>query len=143
MSNCPAGSKRRARGARDSGITRRARTKATTPTGTFTQNTDRHPAASTSTPPTIGPSAMLTPTTAAHAPMARARSAGSRKVLTMIDIATGFSIDPPMAWTHRKASNNGRLGASPQASDGREGHQADPEDPPASEAVAERTGEHQ
>jgi hypothetical protein len=60
---------------------------------------------------------MLSPTTAAQTPIARARSAGSRKALTMIDIATGFSIEPPTAWTIRKATSQLRLGAKPQAND--------------------------
>jgi hypothetical protein len=40
---------------------------------------------------------MLSPNTPPYTPMARARSPGSVKVLVMIDIATGLSIDPPTA----------------------------------------------
>ena len=116
-SSCPSGSKRRARGAFDSGIHRQVSAAATVPTGTFTQKIQRQPGPSTSAPPTSGPSAMLRPTTAAQTPIARARSAGFGKTLTMMDIATGLSIDPPTAWTIRNATNQPRLGAKPQASE--------------------------
>ncbi len=59
------------------------------PTGTFTQKIACQPLTSTSSPPSRGPAAMLTPTTPPHTPIARARSRGSVKVLVMIDIATG------------------------------------------------------
>lgn len=55
---------------------------------------------------------METPPTAPHTPIARARWAGSVKVLVMIDIATGLSIAPPTAWTMRKTMSQFRLGAS-------------------------------
>ena len=54
---------------------------------------------------------MLMPTTPPHTPMARARSRGSVKVLVMIDIATGLSIEPPTACTIRKITSHSRLGA--------------------------------
>ena len=44
-------------------------------------------------------------------PMARARSALSVNVLVMMDIATGLSMDPPMAWSMRKAISQPRPGA--------------------------------
>ena len=49
----------------------------TSPRGTFTKKIDRHPAASTRAPPTIGPAATAAPLIAAQAEMARARGAGS------------------------------------------------------------------
>ena len=75
------------------------------------QKIDRHPADVTSSatrPP--GPSAMDTPTTAPHTPTAWARSRGSVKVLVMIDMATGLSIDPPTAWTMRKTMSSVQAG---------------------------------
>ena len=48
-------------------------------------------------PPSTGPSAMLSPNIAAYTPIARARSAGSTNTVRMIDIATGLSIEPPIA----------------------------------------------
>ena len=79
------------------------------------QKIDRHPTEVTRTPPTTGPSAMDTPTTAAQIPTAWARSRGMVKVFVMIDIATGFSIDPPTAWTMRKTMRKPRLGARLQS----------------------------
>ena len=75
------------------------------------QKMERHPTVVTSRPPTTGPRAMLTPMTAPQTPIAWARSRGSVKVLVMIDMATGFSIEPPIAWTIRKATRRPRLGA--------------------------------
>ena len=75
------------------------------------QKIERQPTEVTSSPPTTGPSAIDTPTTAAQTPMAWARSRGTVKVLVMIDMATGFIIDPPTAWTMRKMINVVRLGA--------------------------------
>ena len=78
---------------------------------------ERHPTDVTSTPPTTGPSAMETPTTAPQIPTAWARSRGMVKVFVMIDIATGFSIDPPIAWIMRKTMRVSRLGARLQSSE--------------------------
>ncbi len=108
---------RRARGARDSGTNRAASTKASSPIGTLIQKIARHPIESTRDPPTTGPSAMLMPTTAPQTPIARARSRASVKVLVMIDMATGFNIDPPTAWTMRKTISQLRLGARLQSSE--------------------------
>ena len=84
---------------------------AASPTGRLIQKMERHPTVPTRRPPTTGPSAMLTPTTAAHTPTACARSFASVNVLVMMDIATGLSIDPPTAWTMRKTTRRVRLGA--------------------------------
>ena len=70
-----------------------------------------------STPPTIGPAAILRPKTAAHTPIALARSFGSVITLTTIAKATGLSIDPPTPWTIRAAINISTDGASAQAID--------------------------
>ncbi len=78
---------------------------AASPTGTLTQKMARQPTALTSTPPRTGPAARLSPITLPQTPIARARRAGSVKVLTMIAIATGLSIDPPTAWSMRKATS--------------------------------------
>ncbi len=87
------------------------------------QKIDRHPTEDTSAPPITGPSAMDTPTTAPHTPIAWARSRGLVKVLVMIDMATGLSIDPPTAWTMRKTMSSARLGARLHSNEpAREGH---------------------
>lgn len=57
------------------------------------------------------------PTTAPQTPMARARAAGSVKVLVMIDMATGLSIEPPTACTARKAIRASRFGAREHSSE--------------------------
>ncbi len=116
-SNCPTGSNRRARGAFDSGTKTAVSTIAAMPTGMLTQKMLRQPTALTSTPPTTGPSAIDRPTTPPQIPMARARSVRSVNVFVMIDIATGLSIDPPMACTIRKATSAPRLGARLHSSD--------------------------
>ena len=64
----------------------------------------------TSAPPTIGPSAIEMPNTAPQMPTACARSRGSVKVLVMIDIATGFSIEAPTRLEH--AEHDEELDAS-------------------------------
>lgn len=51
--------------------------------------------------------------------MARARSRGSVKVLVMIDMATGLSIEPPMACTIRKMTSDSRFGATEQSAEPR------------------------
>ena len=87
------------------------------PTGMLIQKMDRQPAVETSMPPSTGPRAMDTPTTAPHTPTACARSLGSVKVLVMIDMATGLSIDPPTACSMRNTTRRPRLGARLQSSD--------------------------
>ncbi len=110
-SSWPAGSNLRARGALDSGTNNAVAAIAVTPTGMLTQKMLRQPTELTSSPPATGPSAMLRPTTPPQIPIAWARSARSVKVFVMIDIATGLSIDPPIAWIMRNATSAGRLGA--------------------------------
>jgi hypothetical protein len=75
------------------------------------QKIERQPTESTSTPPTTGPSAIENPTTAAHTPIAWARSLGSVNVFVIMDIATGFSMDPPSACSMRKMIRPVKSGA--------------------------------
>jgi hypothetical protein len=51
--------------------------------------------------------------------MARARSRRSVKVLVMMDMATGLSIEPPTACTIRKTISQLRLGATLHSRDPR------------------------
>src|SRR5262245_48993493 len=111
----PTGSNRRARAARDSGTNKAVQTIAAATIGTLTQKIERQPKLSTRTPPTIGPSPSDSPETEANTPIARARSAGSRNVLTTIAIATGLSIVPPTACTTRAAISHPMLGARPHS----------------------------
>ena len=76
---------------------------AATTTGMLSQKIACQPIASTSAPPTTGPRAIESPTVPPQMPIARARSRASRTVLVMIDIATGFSIEPPIACSIRAA----------------------------------------
>ena len=114
ISTWPTGSRRRGCGARDSGTNWAVRTIAAIPTGMLIQNTARQSIACTRRPPTNGPPAMLTPATPPHQPIARARSLGSVKTLVTIDIATGFSMLPPIACTMRKAISQPSPGATLQ-----------------------------
>ena len=86
---------------RDSGTKIAVRMIAAAQIGRLIQNTDRQPTYSINTPPTIGPRAIEIPTTAPHTPTARARSTRPVNTCVMIDIATGFSIEPPIACTKR------------------------------------------
>ena len=85
----------------------------------LTQKIERQPTRSTSTPPRSGPAAIDTPKTAPQTPMARARSLRSVNVLTMIDIATGLSIEPPRACSMRKPTSALVVGARLHSSDPR------------------------
>ncbi len=80
-------------------------------------NTARQLTASTRAPPTTGPRAMLRPNVAPHTPMAIARSRGSSNTLRTIDSATGFIIEPPIAWRTREPTSSPRLGASAHSSE--------------------------
>ena len=52
------------------------------------------------------------PNTAPHTPTAWARSRASVNVLVMIDIATGFIIEAPTAWSTRNSTRSPTLGAT-------------------------------
>jgi hypothetical protein len=77
----------------------------------LTQKIARQPTVSMRAPPIRGPSAIATPCTLPHTPIARARACGSVNTLTMIDIATGFSIAPPIACRTRHATRSSIVGA--------------------------------
>ncbi|CAM5677352.1 hypothetical protein SFUMM280S_07552 [Streptomyces fumanus] len=112
-STCPSGSGRRARGARDSGTYRRVSSSAASPTGRLTQKIERQPTDSTSRPAAgQRPGGHGDADHRAPHPIARARSRGSVKVLVMIDMATGLSIEPPTACTIRNTTSEVRSGAS-------------------------------
>ncbi len=118
-STWPNGSSLRFTAARDSGTYRAVSAMAAMPTGMLIQKTPRQPAESTSAPPMTGPSATDRPKTEPQKPIALARSAGSVNVLVTIAIATGLSMDPPIACRARNATSQPRLGAREQASEPR------------------------
>ena len=101
----------------DSGTKIAVKTMAAAQIGRLIQNTDRQPIHSMSSPPTIGPSAIDMPTTPPQNPSARARSTRPMKTCEMIDIATGFIIEPPTACTKRAAMSIPMLGARLHSSD--------------------------
>ena len=83
----------------------------------MSQKIARQPTPWISAPPTSGPSAIEIPTTEPQTPIARARSAGTSKVFTMMLIATGFSIVPPSACTTRARISSSMLPARLQPSE--------------------------
>ena len=95
----------------DSGTKIAVSTIASAQIGRLIQNTARQSTNSMSAPPTIGPSAIEMPTTPPQMPIARARSTRPVNTWVMIDIATGFSIDPPMACRNRAAISVSMFGA--------------------------------
>ena len=112
--------------------------------GRLIQNTARQSTSSISAPPTIGPSAIEMPTTPPQTPIARARSTRPVNTWVMIDIATGFIIEPPMACRNRARDQRldvGREAAQQRAE--REDRQPDLEHAPAAEPVAGGAGQHQ
>src|SRR5579863_4304924 len=116
-SSWPHGSKRRAVADLDSGTNTWVSTMAAIPTGMLIQKIARQLTALTRKPPSTGPSARLSPNTAAQMPSALARARRSVKVLLMIDSATGLSMDPPSACRARKATSAVTLVARLQSSD--------------------------
>jgi hypothetical protein len=90
------------------------------PIGTLIQKIDRQPIPLTSTPPSSGPRARLSPKTDPQMPTALARSFRSVKVLTMIDMATGLSIEPPTACRPRNATSQPSPGATLHSREPRE-----------------------
>ena len=100
-SAAPVQSMRRATGSRDSGITRRPTTIASTQSGTFTMKIDPHQKRSSSKPPTTGPSATPRPAVAAQRPTASARSRASVKTLMSSESVAGMMNAAPAPMTAR------------------------------------------
>lgn len=116
-STWPIGSMPRGLADFDSGTKTVVSTRAIATIGRLIQNTDCQPRLSMSTPPTMGPRAVEMPTTAPHTPTARARSTRPVKTVVMIDMATGFSMEPPMAWRKRAPIRISMVGAMLHSSD--------------------------
>ena len=77
----------------------------------FIRKIHSQPTEVTSAPPMTGPRAIEAPKTAPQTPTAWARSRGFVKVLVMIDMATGLSIEAPMPWRTRKTTSSSIVGA--------------------------------
>lgn len=84
------------------GTRRTARTKPIRPTGMLTKKIHSQPAASTSTPPRIGPTSVATPAVAPQRAMALPRLAAG-KVRVMTAMVCGVRRDAPTPWTTRAA----------------------------------------
>ncbi len=81
----------------------------------------RQVTASTSQPPSNGPSAVATPPSPDQAPIARARSAG-RKLDSIIARLPGVSSAPPTPCSSRAPTSASALGATAQSSDATVNH---------------------
>ncbi len=89
------------------GTRARAAVKATAAIGTLTRKIEPHQNRVSKRPPAIGPTAMPIPIVPPQAPMARARSEGSRKTSLMIDNEEGIVSAAPAPMTPRHAINSG------------------------------------
>ena len=98
----PPGSGRSAAGFFESGTSTTAPKNAATTMGTLTRNIEPHQNRASSRPPAIGPMAMPRPMVPPQAPMARARSFGSRNTSLMIDSDEGIVSAAPAPMTARK-----------------------------------------
>ena len=116
-SAAPTGSSRDADSSRDVGSRSRPATMATITTGTLIRNTEPHQKCSSRNPPINGPNAAPAPAIAAHAPMARARSLGSVKMLVSNDRVAGMISAAPMPMNARVKINMVALSASADAAD--------------------------
>ncbi|OUE16126.1 hypothetical protein CMMCA002_08215 [Clavibacter michiganensis subsp. michiganensis] len=83
---------------------------------TLIPNTSRQSSASTSTPPSTGPTSMAVPVHAVHEPMARA-CAGPRKACAMRASELGTSSAPAAPWAARAAMRITAVGAIAHTSD--------------------------
>ncbi len=89
--------------------------------GTGRANTKRHPQVSTRTPPKKGPRAAAIPVSPDHAPMADARSSGTKQDSMMARLP-GVSSAAPTPCRTRAAINQPTVGAAAQAIDANANH---------------------
>ena len=87
-----------------------------TPAGTLIRNTERHPKASTSTPPRAGPAAVASEPAAPQAPMAAARPAGGVAASSR-PRAAGIMPAAAAPCTARAATSHERFGAAAHRAD--------------------------
>ena len=88
-------------------------TMASTPSGTFTQNTLRQPNWCTRMPPIKGPDAPATPTSADQAPSMRVRSRSSSKLCVSRLSELGMNRAAPAPCSRRAAVKKCPSGAAP------------------------------
>lgn len=106
----------RASGSTLSGTCRAATSTTTAESGTFSRNTHRQPAASTSQPPANGPTAPATPPRPDQAPTARGRSSAANDAW-MIASEPGVSRAPPAPCSARARIKVSMFGAMPHSTD--------------------------
>ena len=116
-STAPPTSTRPVREAGALGMTVRIAASATTPNGTLSRNTDRHPVSSVSTPPTARPATAPREPIDPQAAMARFRSRPAGNAATRIANAAGDTMAAPTPWPTRAATSAAPEGARPHASD--------------------------
>lgn len=104
-------------GLRYSGTSSGAATSSATMIGTLMRNTDPHQNTSSSSPPTIGPSAIPPDRLAVQMPMALVRSAGSVNILRISDSVEGISVAPPIPMSARAAISTSGVGANAASAD--------------------------
>jgi len=80
------------------------------------RNSDRHPNACTSTPPTLGPTAAANAPAALHTPIDAMRFSAGVSVRTIASEA-GIIAAAAAPWSARATSSTGTLGDSAQTSD--------------------------
>ena len=119
------------------------------PTGRLNKKSQRQEAWETTQPPATGPIAPVIALAADQVPIAAPRASAEYAALMSARLP-GTSSAAPTPWTARAAISSSMPGAAPHAGGGeREQHHAGREDPPASQAIAERAahqdqgGEHQ
>ena len=86
------------------------------PTGTLTKKIHSQPAASTSKPPSSGPTMVATPATPPHTPIAAPRCVGE-KMRIITDMVCGVSSAPPNPWKTRATMSISMLPARPHHRD--------------------------
>ncbi len=101
-------------GSFDSSMCRNVIATATSAIGTLRKKTHRHDAASTSHPPTNGPSALVAPDIPAHSPTACPRSSSRIPALTSARLP-GTSAAAATPCTRRATTNHSMVGARPHA----------------------------
>ncbi len=98
------------------GTSRQASTKPTTPTGRLMKKIHSQPAASTSTPPRMGPTNVATPAVAPHSAIARPRR-WAGKIRVMIAIVCGVISEAPRPWNTRATIRPSMLPVRPHHSE--------------------------
>jgi hypothetical protein len=113
----PTRSSWRALESREVGSRRRPATRVTMTTGTLIRNTACHEKCWRSQPPRTGPNPLLALATAAHTPIARARSRGSGKMVLMSDSVAGMISAAPMPIIARHTVSWSESWARPDSSE--------------------------